>query len=161
MIPMRPGPDFEQIAGEALGGVLATRFKLNPVSVSLDEIPEAPGDVLWMTSSVNLEGTQAQGSVHLQISESLLERINESLGDCSHEPSARESELADLAGELCNMVAGRIGAGLAAAGHLFTMGTPTVLRGWGPEAGSGADKWGSHTGWTCGGGTVILTIRIQ
>jgi hypothetical protein len=161
MIPMYSGLDLDRIAADALREVLGTRFKRPPFPVSPDEIPGAPGDALWLTSSVSLEGTKTQGNVHLQISESLLDPLNDSLGDCSRDPSARESELADLAGELCNMVAGRISAGLAAAGHLLVLSTPIVLRGRQREAATGPATIRSHTNWTCAGGALILTVRIK
>lgn len=161
MIPMNSDLDFDPIAAEALRDVFTSRFEPQLVRVSLDEIPEAPGDTSWLISTVNLEGSQARGSVHLQVSESLMDLLNKSLGDCSDDPSERESERADLAGELCNMVAGRIGAGLATAGHLFTLSTPDVYRGRALETGTDADKWGSCTGWTCAGGTLTLKILIQ
>lgn len=161
MIPMNSSPDLAPIAAEVLRDVFATRFEQHLVPVSLDEIPEAPGDAPWLISTVNLEGSQARGSVHLQVSESLMDLLNASLGDCSNDPFERESELADLAGELCNMVAGRIGTSLAAAGHLFTLSTPTVCRGCALGKETDVNKWSSDTGWTCAGGTLTLTIRIQ
>jgi CheY-specific phosphatase CheX len=161
MIPMNSDLDLDPIAAEALRDVFTSRFEPQLVRVSLDEIPEAPGDTSWLISTVNLEGSQARGSVHLQVSESLMDLLNKSLGDCSDDPSERENERADLAGELCNMVAGRIGAGLATAGHLFTLSTPDVYRGRALETGTDADKWGSCTGWTCAGGTLTLKILIQ
>lgn len=161
MTPMNSCLDLDPIAAESLRDVFATRFERQLVRVSLDEISEAPGDAPWLISTMNLEGSQARGSVHLRVSESLMNLLNTSLGDCSNDPFERESELADLAGELCNMVAGRIGAGLAAAGHLFTLSTPTVYRGRALEKWGDVDKWSSDTGWTCAGGTLTLTIRIQ
>lgn len=161
MIPMNSDLDLDPIAAEALRDVFATRFELHPLSVSPDEIPQATGDALWLIGSVNLEGKQVRGSVQLQVSEGLMDQLNTSLGDCSDDPAIRESELADLAGELCNMVAGRIGAGLAAAGHLFTLSTPEVCRGRALEMSTDADKECSCTGWTCAGGTLTLKISIQ
>ena len=160
MIPMNPGLNLVPIATEAIRDVLATGFKVRPVPVPLDEIPEASGHGAWMTSSVNLEGKESRGFVHLEISESLLDRLDESLADSRHDSSTRDSDLADLAGELCNMVAGRIGAGLAATGLLFTMNTPVVLRGRRRETDPGAGPRSSQTGWTVGGGALILTDRI-
>jgi CheY-specific phosphatase CheX len=161
MIPMNSSLDLDPIAAEALRDVFTTRFERHLVPVSLDEISEVPGDASWLISTVNLEGSQARGSVNLQVSESLMDLLNMFLGDCSNDPSERESERADLAGELCNMVAGRIGTNLAAAGHLFTLSTPDVYRGRALETGTDADKWGSCTGWTCAGGTLTLKISIQ
>jgi len=161
MMPMNSDLDLDTIAAEALREVFATCFDLQPIPVSLDEMPQVPDDALWLIGSVNLEGSQARGSVHLQVSEGLMDLLNASLGDCSNDPFERESELADLAGELCNMVAGRIGTSLAAAGHLFTLSTPTVCRGHALGKETDVNKWSSDTGWTCAGGTLTLKIRIQ
>ena len=161
MTPMNSSLDLDPIAAEALRDVFATRFVLQLVPMSPDEVPEPPGDASWLIGSVKLEGRQARGSVHLQVSEFLMDLLNKSLGDCSNDPSERESELADLTGELCNMVAGRIGAGFAAAGHLFTLSTPAVHRGRTLGKGTDVNKWSSDTGWSCAGGMLTLKIRIQ
>lgn len=160
MIPMNHGLDLDPIAAQAVRDVLATGFKSHPIPVLPDEIPEDSGDASWLTSLVNLEGTEACGIVHLEISESLLDRLNESLGDCSRDPSTRENDLADLAGELCNMIAGRIASGLAASRLRFALSTPVVLRERRTEAEGGAGQRRSRSGWTVGDGALILTIRI-
>jgi hypothetical protein len=160
MNPASPVPDLDSIAAAAVREVFAIGFSLHLVPESPDEIRDAPEDGLWLTSLVNLEGRRTGGIVHLEISESLLDQLNESLGDCGRDPSARENELADLAGELGNMIAGRIASGLAASGLRFTLSTPVVLRGRRTEDEGGAGKRRSRSGWTSGSGALILTTWI-
>lgn len=161
---MNPVPDLDSIAAAAVRDVLGIGFRLHLVAESLDEIRESPSDAIWLTSSVNLVGTQTGGIVYLEVSEPLLDSLNQAIGGHSPDPSVRESEMADLAGELGNMIAGRIASGLTASGLCFTLSTPVVLRGrrgWRPEAEVGAGYRVSQSGWTGGGGQLILMSRIS
>ena len=76
MTSMNSSLDLEPIAADALRDVFASRFERQLVSVSLDDIPEVPGDAPWLISTVHLEGSQAPGIVHLQVSESLMDLLN-------------------------------------------------------------------------------------
>ena len=111
---MNSVPDLDSIAVAAVRDVLGIGFRLHLVAESLDEMRESPSDAIWLTSSVNLVGTQTGGIVYLEVSESLLDSLNQAMGGRSPDPFVRESEMADLAGELANMIAGRIASGLAA-----------------------------------------------
>ncbi len=158
---MNSVPDLDSIALAAVRDVLGIGFRLHLVAESLDEMRESPSDAIWLTSSVNLVGTQTGGIVYLEVSESLLDSLNQAIGGRSPDPSVRESEMADLAGELANMIAGRIASGLAASGLCFTLSTSVVLRGRRPEAEVGAGYRVSQSGWTGGGGQLILTSLIS
>lgn len=161
MNPVIRGFDLDSIAAAAVRDVLAVGFRLHLVAESPDEIRDAPGDAPWITSVVNLEGTQTGGIVHLEVSEPLLAALNQAIGGGSPDPSVRESEMADLAGEIGNMIAGRIASGLAASGLRFMLSTPVVMRGRRPEAEVGAGYRASQSGWTGGGGRLILTSWIS
>jgi len=161
MMPMGLGPDLDRISTEAIREVLTTQFRLPVFAASSDEVGFASVNPHGLTGSVSLEGSEIRGEVRLQIPESWLSMLNASLGPVSPDPADRASEMWDLASELCNMVAGRIGAGLAAAGHVCTLSTPDVASG--PrnpvEPGPGAKR--SHTHWTCAGATLTLTVWIK
>jgi CheY-specific phosphatase CheX len=158
MTSNKPDLELDRIAAHALHEVLAIQFKMAVFAPSPDQSSKAAGDEHWLTGTVNLESPQMKGGVLLQMSEPWLSTLNASLGNASRDPAALRSELLDLAGELCNMVAGRIGAGLAAAGHICALSTPNVIRGrqQGAENGSGIKC--SRTSWTCAGGTLTLTV---
>ena len=161
MMPMGQGPDLDRISTEAIREVLTTQFRLSVFAASSDEVGWASVNPHGLTGSVSLEGPEIRGEVRLQVPESWLSTLNASLDPVSPDPADRASEMWDLASELCNMVAGRIGAGIAAAGHICTLSTPDVTSG--PqnpvEAGPGAKR--SHTHWTCAGETLTLTVWIK
>lgn len=160
MISIKPDLELDRIAAHALREVLLTQFKMSACAASPDESSAAAVEH-WLTGTVKLEGPQIQGEVHLQMSETWLGTLNASLGNGSPDPAVTEGELLDLACELCNMIAGRIGAGLAAAGHLCTLSTPAVIRTRLRQAQTGSGSRCSHTDWTCAGETVTLTVWIK
>jgi hypothetical protein len=161
MTSIKPDLELDRIAAHALRDVLVTQFKMPDFAASPDQSSSAAGDGDWLTGSVNLESPQMKGGVLLQMSEPWLSTLNASLGNASRDPAARQSELLDLAGELCNMIAGRIGAGLAAAGRICTLSTPHVIRGRPQRADDGSGIKCAHTSWTCAGETLKLKVWIK
>lgn len=160
MISTKPDPEMDRIAAHALREVFVNQFKMPAFAAPPDE-SSAAADKLWLIGLVNLEGPQMRGGVRLHMSEPWLDKLNASIGNAGGDQAAKESELLDLAGELCNMIAGRIGAGLAAAGRICTLGTPVVTRGRQRQPETGPGIRCSHTHWTCPGGTLTLTAWIM
>ena len=68
-----------------------------------------------------------------------------------------------MTGELCNMLAGRIAATLAAAGYSSILSVPTVARGRLPEFENAPRAETSWTNWTCEGHLlkVVVAVRLQ
>lgn len=161
MTPPGQALDLDLISSQAMREVMATQFKLVIHPASPDEAGLVAGERRWFTGSVRLEGLRMRGEVCLHLPEAWLDRLNETLGGACRDPAERVGENHDLAGELCNMVAGRICAGLASAGHAFILGTPLVVPGSQRLLEAGFGSRSSTTHWICAGGALVLTTWIR
>jgi hypothetical protein len=159
MPPSISNNELDLIAAAALQSVLAGQFQLPARPASSAEVAQSKAAGPAWTGSVELQGEELAGRVWLQSPGPWIESLNGSLGNGGADPAAREGECLDLAGELCNMMAGRIAAGLAAAGCRYTLSTPTVIRAAPPPAPPGGKT--SQTCWTCAGGVLTLTVWIS
>ena len=128
MTPASDKADLRRIGESAFLEVLDTLLTLSatvresandrPVSAAPDEI----------SSSVLLTGQRISGSVHLGLPLAFVayavRRLTGLDGDAGNASELQD----DAAGELANMVAGRVASQLAAAGYPCTLGTPSVSR---------------------------------
>jgi CheY-specific phosphatase CheX len=128
MTPASNRPDLNRIGESALTEVLGTLLALpatvrepttdSPVSAAPDEI----------SSSVLLTGQRLSGSVHLRLPQAFVayavRRLTGLDGDAGNANELQD----DAAGELANMVAGRVASQLAADGFPCKLGTPSVSR---------------------------------
>ena len=129
MTPASEQPDLRRIGESAFMEVLDTLLMLSatvresandrPVSAAPDEI----------SSSVVLTGQRISGSVHLRLPTAFVayavRRLTGLDGDAGNASELQD----DAAGELTNMVAGRVASQLAAHAYPCKLGTPSVSRG--------------------------------
>lgn len=113
-----------------MSNVLVTMASLAPVAsgptLKTDDLP--PGDV---TGIIPMSSPQAMGTLALSFPEPVILHIAENmLGDKFTEI---DDEVADLVGELTNMVTGGAKTLLEGKGYDFDMATPTVIRGRGQK----------------------------
>jgi CheY-specific phosphatase CheX len=73
--------------------------------------------------------------------------------------SVTDEGAADVTGELCNMLAGRVAAILSAAGYSSNLSTPTVVRGQQLELEISPGAKACRSDWTCEG--HLLTVALQ
>jgi len=128
MTPAANNPDLCRIGESAFMEVLGTFLSLKATvreAVKDSHISLGPDSI---TSDVLLTGQLLSGSVHLQLPRTFVAyavRLLTGLdGDVG---SARELQ-EDTAGELANLVAGRVAAKLAANGYPCQLDTPSVSR---------------------------------
>lgn len=126
-----------------MSNVLVTMASLTPkaggIKLKTSDLPE--GDI---TGFIPMSSPQAIGSLALSFSEKVILHIAKNmLGETF---DTINDEIADLVGELTNMVTGGAKALLDAKGYDFDMATPTVIRGKGQII--------SHVG-TCSNVVVI------
>jgi CheY-specific phosphatase CheX len=122
-------PDLRRIGESSFKEVLKTLFALpaalpassnhGPLSCASDQI----------TSSVLLAGPRLSGSVHIQLPRAFIIRVAQVLTGLDGAAGEINALLDDTAGELVNMVAGRVAVGLAANGYACTLGIPSVSHG--------------------------------
>jgi CheY-specific phosphatase CheX len=128
MTPAFNKPDLRRIGESAFIEVLGTLLSLSgAVRESADNRPvsAAPDE---MSSSVLLTGLRLYGSVHLRVPEAFVADAVRRLADLDGDAGNANELQDDVAGELANMVAGRVASRLAAEGYPCKLGTPSVSR---------------------------------
>ena len=160
-----PRPDLRRIGEQALSEVLDTLL-----SLSLNEATPAAsaGDgskADYLVGTVDLVGDRLSGDVRLQLPEAFARLAARRLvgGHAAAEPLA-DANAADLAGELCNMVAGRVAARLRRDGYPAELSPPRVVRA--PrdprdpsEPARGDER--RRTCWLCEGHLITLEIQCR
>ncbi len=128
MTPASNPPNLHGIGERAFIEVLDTLLSLSAtVRESADDRPvsAAPDEI---TSSVLLTGRRLSVSVHLRLPHAFIADVVRRLagweGDAGNACELQD----DAAGELANMVAGRVANQLAADGYPCKLGTPSVSR---------------------------------
>ena len=107
---------------------------------------------------MTLSGAQISGDVHLQLPEAFVAKLTALLLGRSA-TSVNDESAADVTGELCNMLAGRVAAILSAAGYSSQLSTPTVIRGYPLELEISPAAKACRSAWTCEG--HLLTVALQ
>ena len=129
MISTSNRPDLRRIGESAFTEVLGTLFSWRATirnSATDSTVSAAPDQI---TSSVLLKGERLSGSVHLQLPQAFAaQAVHRLTGLDSDVANANELQ-DDAAGELANMVAGRVAAHLATDGYPCQLGTPSVCHG--------------------------------
>jgi CheY-specific phosphatase CheX len=129
MTPAAHKPDLRRIGESAFTEVLGTLLSLpatvresatdRPVSAAPDEI----------SSSVLLTGQGLSGSVQLRLPQAFVAHAVRRLTGLDGDAGNANELQDDAAGELANMVAGRVASQLAVDGYSCKLGTPSVSRG--------------------------------
>jgi CheY-specific phosphatase CheX len=176
MSPAGSKPDLDRIGGEALRAVLGALLGIPATEVKpVDEAAsDAPGPGLLAT--VQLTGPRVSGVVHLRIPHGFAEEAVFRLHGNKPLPLVSRAEVEDFTGELCNMLAGRVAAGLRLEGYACGLGTPEVVDQSGvgrtcrsaPDLPAGAPAGAPAGGfgatrldWTCQGHRLTLEMQIR
>jgi CheY-specific phosphatase CheX len=128
MTPAFNKPDLRRIGESAFIEVLGTLLSLSgAVRESADNRPvsAAPDE---MSSSVLLTGQRLSGSVHLRLPQAFVAKAVRRLAGLDGDVGNANELQDDAAGELANMVAGRVASQLAADGYPCKLATPSVSR---------------------------------
>ena len=170
-------PDLERIGRQALPQVLESLFgwsatELPPADRALGEASGQP-----LLATVQLTGPRASGVVQVKLPSVFATQAATHLVGGDHAHSAGATSAADLAGEFCNMLAGRVAAQLGVQGYPCELGIPEVVE---EPAVGGARLLPSHpqvqrttarqpprpahhsrTDWSCQGHQLTLEIRLR
>ncbi|MFM1768066.1 MAG: hypothetical protein RJA22_595 [Verrucomicrobiota bacterium] len=158
MTAPNPIPDLDRVAAAAFREVLSTQFHCQAAPLPAAEAAPAAGQGPWLTAGVHFSVAALAGTLRLQLPEAWLRRLHASLAGAD---DARAADLADLAGELCNMTAGRIAVGLARTAGPSLLGTPVISPGPLPEPEPGRESASSRSCWTCGGQVLKLALVLD
>ena len=157
MIAEPPIPELGWVSASAITEVLATQFKLSAIASTPADTPVARAPEQYLIGSVTLSGGRVSGNVHLQLPEAFAAKLTALLFGRS--ASVTDVSAADVTGELCNMLAGRVAAILSAAGYSSNLSTPTVVRGQQLELEISPGAKACRSDWTCEG--HLLTVALQ
>ncbi len=129
MTPPRHRPDLRGIGESAFMEVLSTLLRLSSTVANPATSTALSGGVDQMTSTVHLTGPKVSGSVCVQFPMSFIIHAVHIVTGVGRDTAEADGLVDDTAGELANMVAGRVAARLAEAGYVCGLGTPSVSRG--------------------------------
>ena len=158
MIAEPPIPELGRVTASAITEVLATQFKLSATASTPGDKPVTGIPEQCLIDSATLCGGRVAGDVHLQLPEAFATKLTALLLGRSA-TSATDESAADVTGELCNMLAGRVAAILSAAGCSSNLSTPTVVRGHRLELEISPGAKTCWSDWTCEG--HLLTVALQ
>ena len=158
MIAEQPIPELGRVTASAITEVLATQFKLLATASTPGDKPVTGIPEQCLIDSATLCGGRVAGDVHLQLPEAFATKLTALLLGRSATSATHESA-ADVTGELCNMLAGRVAAILSAAGCSSNLSTPTVVRGHRLELEISPGAKTCWSDWTCEG--HLLTVALQ
>jgi CheY-specific phosphatase CheX len=159
MTPALNRPDLRQLGQRAFTEALSVFLSL-PATPGTPSRPSPPSRARdQITSKVRLAGQRLSGSVHLHLPREFVARAVHRLTGL--EDAERDAVLEDAAGELANLVAGRVAAQLAADGYACLLDTPSVSRS--PDSASSPDPGGEHgrTDLFCDGHWLALEVQCH
>ena len=118
-------PELRRNGQSALAEVLRNLLSLpaTPCDPTSEDVPPDP-----ITSRVLLTGPELSGTVILRLPRAFVLLAVRRLTGLDGAAAEANGLLDDTAGELANMVAGRVAAQLASHGHRCTLSTPSVSR---------------------------------
>jgi len=149
--------DLPSLAGRALETVFSTQLNRSVTPCSTLIEPGGAADER-LCFSVPWSGTSWHGVFALAMplgfaGDAAAQLFGRQPGESSPE------ELADVAAELCNMVAGRLSSELSQQGFAGLLQTP-VVRSHRPEQAFASQGEHCRTDWTCGGHPLTLDIAL-
>lgn len=150
--------DLERIAATALQEILSSVFAESVTATAPAAIEDATADPERVAAVAGFAGPRAQGTISLNLPHAWLKRLAGTVTGGNGDDELEDSDVRDLAGELCNMLAGRITAALAGVGIASVLRTPEVRRGWAPPPGVGGQSFRSF--WACAEGTLEMALQI-
>jgi CheY-specific phosphatase CheX len=154
-------PDLRRIGESAFMEVLGNLLSLSatvrsPTSHSSGSV--APDQI---NCRVLLAGPRLSGSVHIQIPRPFAVQTVQLLTGLDVAAGETNAVQDDAAGELANMVAGRVAAQLAAEGYPCALGTPSVSRGASSPSGTQPGTDHARTDLICEGHCVSLELQCR
>jgi CheY-specific phosphatase CheX len=126
MNPTTFNAQIEESTAKIIPNVLETMlsFKASPCGPS--ELPEKG---VRVTGSIGLAGEEIVGAIYLHLSEPFAKLAARTLLGLGEGEESAESDVNDVVGELCNMIAGGFKSELCDAGLACAISAPAIIRG--------------------------------
>jgi CheY-specific phosphatase CheX len=147
-------PRLDELGAVALEGLLMSTFgcdlqRVTDLTVAALIGPDA------LIVRVPIRGSQAEGQMLLSLSPVLSARLMTIFVGQTDSAIPDTSQLIDFAGELCNMLAGRLGALLAAVGIELELGTPSGV------SAADARQLEHWLTWRCGPLPIGICVQLD
>lgn len=162
-------PDLDRIGRHALPEVIEAFL-----GWSVTELPPTPVDLTRaaedrLLAVVQLQGPQVAGVVQLELPPTFAAQAAVRLVGGGHRPPSGHVEAGDFAGELTNLLAGRVAARLRLEGYPCALSNPEVALGGqsaleslqDPRPTPARSTAQGRTVWSCQGHRLTLEIRLD
>ncbi len=158
-----PPPNLGQLGGRGLVEVLDTLLSLSATELTRESEKEPIQPAVYLLATVTLIGEGGSGAIRLQVPEAFARFAADVLLGVENTESRSVEQINDLAGELCNMVAGRVATDLGREGNPCSLGIPEIVR-LTPDllhSPPAPDAYAARTDWSCKGHWITLEVRYH
>jgi len=133
------------------------------LGLTLEPAPDAKLDhaAERVVGSIGLGGETVTGAVYLHMSVPLAVRVTGSMLGLPPEEPPGDSDLNDVVGELCNMVAGGLKSTLCDVGAPCAVSTPTIIRGSAFHIETTPDVPGRQYSFLCEGHCLTVEVHLK
>jgi CheY-specific phosphatase CheX len=156
MQSIAPGPIVESAVTE----VLRVQFGLDAEPVS-EPSHVIEGYASHLSGTVQLFGSRVQGSLSLAMPDALANKLVALMVGGSEDDDIAAEDKADVAGEICNMLAGKIGQALSKSGYSNDLSVPEVHQGLGDWSTTLLDNAEFNGVWHCAGLPLVLNLALR
>lgn len=149
--------DIPRLAGDTMTSVFQTMLAL-----PLDPVDGAPPVEFpeHVSGSVGLGGEKVIGAVYIHMSSDFAKLVAATMLGMSAEEIA-DSDVNDVVGEMCNMVAGGLKSTLCDAGAVCAVSTPAIIRGTSLAIETVPDVRQEKLVFECQGSRIIVEVHIK
>ena len=156
MTAMAPGPIVESAVTE----VLRVQFGLDAEPVSAPP-PVVEGYASHLSGTVLITGSRVQGNLRLGMPDGLANKLVALMVGGSEDDDIAAEDKADVAGEICNMLAGQIGQALSINGYANDLSVPEVQHGSGDWNTALLENPDFQGVWHCAGLPLVLNLNLR
>jgi chemotaxis protein CheX len=116
----------EQSIGSIIPNVLETMLGFKAAPCAPSPLPERG---VRVTGSIGLAGEEIVGAIYLHLAEPFAQVAARAMLGLGADEACAESDVNDVVGELCNMIAGGFKSELCDAGLACAISAPAIIRG--------------------------------
>ncbi|CAM8638319.1 COG1406 Predicted inhibitor of MCP methylation, homolog of CheC [Comamonadaceae bacterium] len=156
MNTIAPGP----IVSEAVTKVLSTQFGMQ-AEASKEAAPQLQGYASHLSGTVSITGSRVRGDLYLSMPDPLADKLVARMLGGAEDDQASLADKVDVAGEICNMLAGQIGAALSRGGYPNDLSIPEVSHKSDAWTEPRVDHADYQAVWQCAGLPLVLNLTLR